>query len=86
MKDTKLRFRISLELKVMFELNEHEVAALDALAIYGTDSFLKVFYEKMGKHYLEPHESGLKSLFEKVKELKKPIQELQEYRKKIVKP
>lgn len=46
-----------------FVLNEVECRALDALIGYGIEPFLKVFYEKMGRHYLEPHERGLRELF-----------------------
>lgn len=47
-----------------FELDEEEVAALDALAGYGVDAFLTVFYEKMGEAYLKPHEAGLRRILE----------------------
>ncbi len=57
-----------LDLNIQFELSYQEAAALDALAGYGHDEFLKVFYEKMGKHYLQPHENGLRSLFKSVRE------------------
>jgi len=56
-----------LQLDVSLKLNEAEVRALDALAGYGTDSFLKVFYEHMGKHYMQPHEAGLRSLFDTIR-------------------
>lgn len=49
----ELTFRISLE----------EARALDALTGYDFDVFLGVFYEKIGKAYLQPHEAGLRSLF-----------------------
>lgn len=48
-------------------LNEMELRALDGLAGYDVDAFLKVFYEKMGKHYLQPHEAGLRSLFARIR-------------------
>lgn len=44
-------------------LDESQLRALDALAGYGTDEFLKVFYKEMGESYLKPHEKGLRSLF-----------------------
>lgn len=43
-----------------------EVRALDALVGYGDDAFVKVFYEHLGKHYMQPHEAGLKSVRELV--------------------
>lgn len=59
----------TLELKIVLELTEDEAMALDALAGYGTDSFLQTFYELMGRAYLEPHEAGLRSLFTAVREV-----------------
>ena len=53
--------------EVTLVLNEEEAAALDALVGYGFKPFKEVFYEKMGKAYLQPHEQGLKSLFESVR-------------------
>jgi len=49
------------------KVNEAELRALDALVGYGVKPFLAVFYEKMGRHYLEPHEAGLRSLFETIR-------------------
>lgn len=47
--------------------------ALEALAGYGSDGFLKVFYQHMGRAYLEPHEVGLRSLFETIRTELPPI-------------
>jgi hypothetical protein len=41
---------------------------LDALAGYGAEAFLKHFYEKLGKSYMEPHEKGLRSLFQSIRD------------------
>lgn len=60
--------RVSVEVSVM--LTEDELAALEALAGYGADAFLTVFYERLGAHYLRPHEAGLRSLFVAVGEAK----------------
>jgi hypothetical protein len=49
------------------QLSESELRALDALVGYGVEPFLKVFYEKLGRAYLEPHECGLHGLFESVR-------------------
>lgn len=54
--------RVSLTLSVT--LGEQEALALIALSAYGTDAFLKTFYEKMGESCLKPHELGLRSLFD----------------------
>lgn len=61
--------RPTVSCNVVFELDESEVRALDALVGYGDDAFLKVFYEKLGEHYMKPHEKGLRSLFKSVREV-----------------
>lgn len=61
-----VKAHLIVDMKVTLELNEREANALDALVGYGTDAFLKVFYEHMGKAYLQPHEAGLRALFEKI--------------------
>lgn len=54
--------RANVELKAIIELTEEEAGALDALFGYDVGEFLKTFYEKMGRAYLEPYEKGLRSL------------------------
>ncbi len=58
--------RSSIEFAMTLELSEEEARALEALTKYGTESFLKMFYSKLGSHYLKPHEDGLKSLFQTI--------------------
>jgi hypothetical protein len=53
--------------EVTLVLSEAEAKALDAIVGYGPKVFLEAFYSKLGKAYLEPHERGLKSLFESVR-------------------
>ncbi len=62
-----------VQLSVLLKLSEPEARALDALVGYGFDSFIKVFYEHLGKHYMEPHEAGLRSLFESVRKEIPPV-------------
>jgi len=62
----------TVTVEATFRLNEQEIAALDALAGYGTEAFLKVFYEKLGRSYLEQHEAGLRSVFETVRKYAGP--------------
>jgi hypothetical protein len=57
----------SIAAEITIRLNEDEAAALDALVGYGVEEFLKVFYEKLGRAYLGPHENGLRSLFVSVR-------------------
>lgn len=54
------------------ELTESEMLALDGMMGYGADEFLKVFYQYLGKHYLHPHEAGVRSLFSKVRSFNTP--------------
>ena len=55
-----------IEPRITMELSEQEFLALSALTPYGTESFLKFFYEFMGVTCLKAHEEGLKSLFRRV--------------------
>ncbi len=56
----------TISVDITIRLTESEARALDALAGYGIDAFLKVFYT-LGRHYMEPHEDGLRSLFEAIR-------------------
>ncbi len=56
-------------LEVRLVLTESEARALDGLTSYSMDEFLKCFYQNMGRHYLEPHEAGLRSLFKSVRSI-----------------
>jgi hypothetical protein len=44
-----------------------------------------VFYEKLGEHYLKPHEAGLKTLFEKIEDIRPAISEMNEVRQAALK-
>lgn len=57
----------TVEFTIKFTLTKGEALALDAIVGYGVDPFLKVFYEHMGKSYLQPHEKEMRKLFERVK-------------------
>jgi hypothetical protein len=61
------RTRIGVDVKVTLELNESEVRALDGIFGYNVDHFLKCFYEKCGKAYVQPHEAGVRSLHETIR-------------------
>lgn len=64
----KIEGRATCQLHLTIAVTEDEARALDALAGYGDDAFLKMFYEKLGKSYLEPHEQGLRSFLKSVRE------------------
>lgn len=55
-----------LVLTITMELTEEEARALSVLPSYGTEKFLNTFYENLGRHYLTPHEQGLKTLFRRI--------------------
>jgi hypothetical protein len=63
----EIRSTCRFEVEIGLHLNESEARALKAITEYGAKEFLNAFYEKLGRHYLEPHEDGLKSLFETIK-------------------
>lgn len=64
----KITQRPTVHVGAVFEFNEAELRALDALAEYGADAFLAVFYSQLGKAYMQPHEAGLRELFASVRE------------------
>lgn len=57
-----------VEMTLTFTVNESEARALDALVGYSDEAFLRTFYGHLGKSYLEPHEAGLLSLFDSIRE------------------
>lgn len=59
-----LQVNPKLTIEITLKLTEEEARALDALSGYGADEFLDVFYEKMGRAYLQKHETGLRTLFQ----------------------
>ena len=55
--------KANVEFTIKFTLTKGEAQALEAIAGYGSDAFLEVFYPKMGKAYLQPHEKEMRNLF-----------------------
>ena len=55
-------------LQIKLDLSEVEARALGAIACYGSEEFIKVFYEYMGKAYLQKHEDGVHSLFATIRD------------------
>lgn len=58
-----IKINTSIEITASLTLNEGQLRALDALAGYGADAFLKAFYVKLGKSYMSPFERDLRDLF-----------------------
>lgn len=74
------------EIKVSctFTVSEQEMRALDALAGYGDEAFIKTFYEKMGTAYLKPHEQGLREFLKSIRSVVAPsINQIDNVRKFI---
>lgn len=63
----KLTPQATIEFQVHFSISEVEARALEAMVGYGSDAFIEVFYEKLGRAYMERHEKGLRTLFESIK-------------------
>lgn len=63
--------KVKQEFKVVLTLSVEEAQALDALVGYGgeafVNTFLPVFYKELGKHYMQPYEQGLKTLFDNIR-------------------
>lgn len=67
MEKIKGNAKATVEFTIKFTLTKGEAQALDAIAGYGHKNFLEVFYPKMGKHYLEPHEKEMINLFNRIR-------------------
>lgn len=55
-----------VSIKATIELSEGDLRALDAMAGYGADAFLRAFYIKLGQHYMKPFERDLRGLFKRI--------------------
>lgn len=62
-----------VEVSATIKLTEPELRALDALVGYGDQPFLDAFYKLLGKHYMQPHEAGIRSLFAVIRAELNPI-------------
>ena len=58
---------VDVKAKIVLELTEDEAAALDGMFGYNVEAFLKVFYERMGRAYVQPHEAGVRSLHQTIR-------------------
>ena len=66
-----IRTKIQVSFHVTLQLDEVQARALDAMVGYGIESFLTTFY-KMGTHYMQPYEGGMRSLFKAIEEQVRP--------------
>lgn len=69
----KITERPTISLQVDFTVTESEARALDGLAGYGDDAFVKVFYHHLGKAYMEKHEQGLRLFLKSVRDFIPPL-------------
>jgi hypothetical protein len=58
----------TVSLTMRIKISESEARALEALAGYGDDAFVKAFYEKLGESYMKKHETGLRSFLKSIRE------------------
>lgn len=63
----KLSTKVATGFTATFTVNEIELRALDALSGYGADSFIKAFYDFLGKAYMEDHEAGLRQFLSEIR-------------------
>lgn len=69
--------------KIFLELTEGEAAALAAVCGYGPSEFIAWFYRNLGKHYLQPHQQHIKTLFDKARKLDTAIKQIDKARQQI---
>lgn len=62
-----LECKTKLDLSVSFTVNEVELRALDALAGYGDDAFIKMFYDNLGQSYMKPYEQGMREFLKSIR-------------------
>lgn len=65
---TVKKYELNMDVRVHLELTESEARALDGIFGYDVERFLKVFYEKMGRSYVEKHEAGVRSLHKTIRQ------------------
>lgn len=82
--NTQPKVEISLKVNIVIELDEVEARALHGIFGYNVDQFLNVFYERMGRHYVQPFEAGVRSLHGRIRGLVAgPLSKVDEARKKL---
>jgi hypothetical protein len=59
---------VNVNFTIEFTLTKEEAKALEAIAGYGADPFLKTFYQHMGESYLKPFEKAIRDLFKRITE------------------
>lgn len=62
-----------VEVTTQFTVTEAELRALEALAGYGDDAFIKMFYKDLGSTYMQPYEAGLREFLKSIRTIATPI-------------
>lgn len=65
--------RSVVKVDAKFTVSEGELRALEALAGYGDDAFIEMFYKNLGKTYLQPHEKHLREFLKSIRSIATPI-------------
>lgn len=74
----------NVQIKATLTLTEGHLRDMDALAGYGGEAFLKAFYVKLGKNYMQPFENDLRELFEMIRdEVPSALSGIDESRKRL---
>lgn len=68
MAKTEVKSKLEFDIKFSLELTLNEAKALNEMVKYGSKAFLEGYYKHLGKSYLEPHEVGIHSLFDTVRQ------------------
>lgn len=77
--------KVDVQMNITLTLTIEEAKALNAIAGYGTKPFLDLFYEKMGKHYLQPQEKDFILFLEKCQyQIPKEISKIERAKKGII--
>lgn len=76
--------RVDVDYSITLTLTVNEAKALEAIAGYGTQAFLEVFYAKLGRYYLQPTEKDVILFLEKCSHcLPQEIRKIEEAQKAI---
>jgi hypothetical protein len=62
-----ITIKTEVSITATVELTEGALRALEAMAGYGDEAFLKAFYVKLGRSYLQPVERDVRELFRLVR-------------------
>lgn len=69
----KIGQKATVGLELVLVLSESEARALEAISGYDEEAVIKSFYSVCGKHHLQPHEEGMKTLLKTIRVEVPPI-------------